>query len=69
MQRRRLERGRLCNIGQMRQQVLRVEMQQARVIAYETAAERPPRQLAEALLLQRLDLPRREFQLLCHLVE
>ena len=64
MQRRRLERRRLRNIGQMRKQVLRVEMQQACVIAYEAAAEGAPRQLAEALVLQRFDLPRRQFQLL-----
>src|SRR6266849_10765989 len=53
----------------MRKQVLRVEMQQTRVIAYEAAAERAPRQLAEALVLQRFDLPRRQFQLLRDLVE
>ena len=69
MQRRRLERGRLRNIGQMRKQILRVEMQQACVIAYETAAERASRQLAETLFLQRFDLPRRQLQLLRDLVE
>src|ERR1022692_5161256 len=69
MQRRRFERGRLRDIGQMREQVLRVEVQQSRVVANETATERAARQLAEALILQCLDLTRRQLQLLRNLVE
>ena len=57
------------DVGKVQQQVFRVEIEQARVIAHEPAAERAARQLGEVLVLERLHLSWRELQLLCDLVQ
>src|SRR5205823_13711436 len=52
-----------------RKQIVGLEVEQARVVAHETARERASRELSEILVLERLHLPWRELQLLRNLIE
>ena len=65
LQPRRLERCRGSG-RQGSQHTVRVEVEQARVALDEAADERPARQMRVIAFLERLDLARREFQLLRH---
>ena len=68
MQRRRIERG--CRSArERRQDGVRIEVQQARVVAHKAADERAAGKPREVVVLDCLHLARRELQLLCDSVE
>jgi hypothetical protein len=69
VQRRRFQRRGMRRVGQVRDQQVGIEIQKPRVIAQKAARERPAGKHAEVLVFERLDLARRELELLRHLVE
>jgi hypothetical protein len=59
----------MTGVGHQCEQVPGVEVEKPRVVAHEAASERSPGKVREVFVLQRLDLTRRELQLLRRLVE